>query len=255
LVHISDVSPVWDLPGSDQQAINLLSQFQGEISKSLNYSMKEQMSRCNVQYETIIKFGNSQKELMNVLASTKADLLIMGHRGQTGFFSLGSFAEKMIASSSIPVLIAKNNKDIKKISYLIDPTRFFQDSISEAKDLAALLNARIQFHIYIAEPSSTSLINIPFIMPSYKFSEQEKEQIANDVKKHFSVITNSSSEDDIHVEISNQPTARALTNSLVEQQADLAIVSKHNRGALEKYFIGSTSKGILQEFDGNILVN
>lgn len=254
LVHISDVSPVWDWPSTDIQAKNLLGQFQKEIHQSLVNLMNDQMVRCNVKFEGMIKFGNSQKELMSLIDSTQADLLVMGHRGQTGFFGVGSFAEKMIATSQVPVLIAKNNKAIKKISGLIDPSQISQESIAYTKDFARSFNAKSQFLTLIPDLSSESLMNAPFIMPTYKFSEQERIQITENAKSFILNESEGLSVADIHVEISSLPTAKALSKGLVEQKADLAIVSKHNRGAIEKFFIGSISKGILQEFDGNILV-
>jgi nucleotide-binding universal stress UspA family protein len=254
IVHISDIAPIWDLPASDMQAKNLLAQFQTEIDKSLKTKMRDQLIKCQIQTEGMIKFGNSQKELLSTIDSTKADLLIMGHRGHTGFFGVGSFAEKMIASSPIPVLIAKNKKDIKNVNYLIDPSWFSEKSISFSKEFAHSISAQFKYLMFIAEPSSASLIDIPFVMPSFKFSEQEKEDIAHNAKTHLSNQSNDIAEGDIHVEISHLSTSKALTKALVEQQSDLAIVSKHNRGSLEKFFIGSTSKGILQEFAGNILV-
>jgi len=254
LVHVSDVSPVWDMPAIDNQARNLLGQFQQEMNKSLEKIMEEQKSRCNVKFESLIKFGNAQKELFNTINTTKADLLIMGHRGQTGFFGIGSFAEKMIAASPIPVLIAKNNKSFKKISCLIDPSKISQESVAYAKEFAHSFSTNVQILVSIADLSSESLINIPFVIPSYKFSEAEKMQIAENTKSLIMNHVSGISHQDVHVEISNLSTARALSQGLAEQKADLAIVTKHNRGALEKFFIGSVSKGILQEFDGNILV-
>jgi nucleotide-binding universal stress UspA family protein len=254
LIHISDIAPIWDLPATDMQARNLLGQFQKDIDASLEKSMREQMIRCKVQFESVIKFGNAQKELSTVIEATKADLLIMGHRGQTGFFGVGSFAEKMIATSPIPVLVTKNHKIIKTISCLIDPSRNSQDSIAFAQDLANSLNAKARFLTFIADLSSESYATVPFVMPSYKFSEQEKVEIIERAKSFITNQGNNLSADDVDVDISNQTTAKALTKGLIDQKADLAIVSKHNRGALERFFIGSTSKGVLQEFKGNILV-
>lgn len=52
------------------------------------------MDRCDVNFEMMIKFGNPHKELIRSIESTNAELLIMGHRGQTGLFGIGSFPKK-----------------------------------------------------------------------------------------------------------------------------------------------------------------
>ncbi len=252
MIHISDVSPVWDWPASDIQAKNLLGQFQKEITTSLDRKMEEQVIRCGVKFEGMIKFGNSQKELLKEIQSTKAELLVMGHRGQTGFFGIGSLAEKMIASSPIPVLVVKNKKDIKNITSLIDPAKVSQEAITYTQDLANSLNGKAQYLTFIADLSSETLN--PFTMSQYKFSEEEKSQITERAKSFILDQVKNIPEEDVHIEISNLRVAKALAKGLIDQKTDLAIVSKHNRGPLEKLFVGSTSKGVLQEFDGNILV-
>ncbi len=254
LVHISDVSPVWDWPATDTQAKNLLGQFQKEITSSLDRKMEEQVIRCGVNFEGMVTFGTTQKELIKEIESTRADLLVMGHRGQTGFFGVGSFAEKMIASSPIPVLIAKNNKTINNITCLVDPSKVSEDSITYTKNFAHAFNGKAQYMTFISDLSSDSLNTVPFLAPTYKFSEEEKSLITEKAKSFILEQIKDISESDIHIEISNLRTAKALARGLVEKKADLVVVSRHNRGPIEKFFIGSTSKGILQEFDGNILV-
>ncbi len=254
LVHISDVSPVWDWPATDFQAKNILGQFQKEIHKASENRMRDQMVRCLVQFEMTIKFGNSQKELINLIESTNADLLVMGHRGENTFFGVGSLAEKMIASSPIPVMIAKNNRPIKSVTALLDPARFSQETISYTKSVANALDAKAQYLTFIADLSSEALMNIPFIMPSYKFSEKEKNEITDNAKAAILSHTKDVLLKDIHIKISTLSTSKALTQGLKDQKADLAIIARHNRGPVEKIFIGSVSKGVLHDFEGNILV-
>ncbi|MFP5492351.1 MAG: universal stress protein [Bacteriovoracia bacterium] len=254
LVHISDVSPVWDWPATEFQAKNVLGQFQTELNKAIETRLREQMVRNKLESEIMIKFGNSQEELLKVIEASKADILVMGHKGETSFFGIGSFAEKMIASSPIPVLIAKNTKAIKTVSALLDPASFSQASIAYAKNIAQDFHAKAQYLTFIPDLSSEALMNIPFVMPSYKFSEKEKHEITESVKASIVSHSKDISSQDIHVEISTLATGKALTRGLISQKADLAIISKHNRGAVEKLFIGSVSKSVLHEFEGNILV-
>lgn len=172
--------------------------------------------------------------------------------GQTGFFGIGSLAEKMIASSPIPVLIAKNRNDIKTMTSLIDPAKVSQEAIAYTQALADSIHGKAQYLTFIADLSSETLN--PFTMAQYKFSDEEKSQIDERAKSFILDHVKNISEQDIHIEISNLRIAKALAKRLGELKTDLAVVSKHNRGPIEKLFIGSTSKGILQEFDGNILV-
>jgi len=252
LVHISETSPVWDLPATDEQAKNLLGRFQKEINTSIEKSMRDQLLRCNVSAETLIKFGTPQKELLELIDSTKPDLLIMGHQGRSGLFSLGSFAEKMIATSPVPVLVGKSLKDIEKVCCLIDLSKPSREAIDYTKRFAQLFGARATYLTSISDISSKQ--NIPFMNSVFQFSDEERMKIKANAKALIQKNAGDLSNDEIQVEISPLRIVESLTKSLTEMEADLAVMSKHNRGPVERFFIGSTSIGILKNFNSNILV-
>ena len=252
--HISDVSPVWDWPASDQQARNLLSKFQEEILGSINGSMKTQLVKHGINQEGIVRFGNPQEELLKLINETQTDLLILGHRGKTGFFEVGSLAEKMIASSPIPVLVVKDNKEIKRVTCLIDTSKASKTSVDYTQKFTKLLNAEDRYLTFVPDLSSSALLNIPLAIPVYKFNDEEKMQIEDNVKKIIQEQNESISPNQIQVRISESSTVNALSEAMLETGTDLAILSRHNRGPIEKVFIGSTTKGILQNFKGSILV-
>lgn len=253
-IHISDVPPFWDLPAANQRAKDKLMELKEEINATLDIRMKEQFLRCGLTFTAMIKFGNPLNELKTCIDTMQADLLIMGQRGETGLFAMGSFTEKMVATSPIPILVAKNNKSIKTVVGLLDPSHLSPKSIAFTNHFASALSAKSQFLTVIPDLTPAALMDIPFVMPAYKFNDQEKLQIITNAKAAIQKVEKTLSEDKIHVEISTLATNKALTKSLNELKADLAIVVKHNRGALERFFIGSVSKGILNEFDGNIIL-
>lgn len=254
LIHVSDVTPVWDWPSTEAQATQLLGHFQKEIQDALEKKMQDQLRRCGVGYSGIVKFGNSQQVLLDFLASQSADLLVLGHRGETNLLRLGSFAQKMIAQAPIPVLVAKQNSPLRTLGCLVDPANFSAKAIDVTASLAAQLSATKKFVSFVADLSSDALMNIPFVMPSYKFSADEKIEIIEKASAFIIERAPSIARADVHIEISTLPTAKALAQALTTQHVNLAIVTRHHRGAIEKFFIGSVSKGILEEFAGNILV-
>lgn len=254
LLHVSDVTPVWDWPSTEAQATQLLGHFQKEIQDALEKKLQDQLRRCDVGFSGVVKFGNAQQVLVDFLATQSADLLVLGHRGETGLMRLGSFAQKMIALAPVPVLVAKQNVPLRTLGCLVDPANFSAKAVDVTASLAAQVSATKKFISFVADLSSDALMNIPFVMPSYEFSEEEKSQIIEKASAFIIERAPSIARAEVHIEISTLPTAKALAHALTTQHVNLAIVARHHRGAIEKFFIGSVSKGILEEFAGNILV-
>lgn len=140
------------------------------------------MSRCNVNFDWIIKSGNPHHEIVNTIKETNTDLLIIGHKGESNFFGLGSFARKMIMSSPIPVLIARNDIPISKIGCLLDPSRISLDLILYSKEFSKRLQAKAQCLSFVPEPSSAALAENPLTLPIYKYSEKDKLKIIEKIK-------------------------------------------------------------------------
>jgi Universal stress protein family len=59
-----------------------------------------------IPIEAIIREGNTASEILSQQADLKADLLIMGTHGRSGFerFLLGSITEKVLRKANCPVL-------------------------------------------------------------------------------------------------------------------------------------------------------
>jgi nucleotide-binding universal stress UspA family protein len=66
----------------------------------------EAESNLGIPIEAIIREGNTASEILDQAADLKADLLIMGTHGRSGFerFLLGSITEKVLRKAKCPVL-------------------------------------------------------------------------------------------------------------------------------------------------------
>ncbi len=74
------------------------------LSKALSY-----IQPYNINYETIIKSGNAEKELTGIMTQDAYDLLIMGSHGHSRIVEmvLGSTAEYVIRNTAKPVIVVK----------------------------------------------------------------------------------------------------------------------------------------------------
>ncbi len=78
-----------------------------EEGKKALASVKKLAEELGVDYETIIKEGIPAEEIVNVAKEKNVDLIVMGTAGRTGLdrFLLGSVAEKVVRTSSCPVMV------------------------------------------------------------------------------------------------------------------------------------------------------
>ena len=92
------------IPAADSEKI------QQAIEESLGNDFREHYIskiKDHVQYETVIKSGREDEEIVEFARDKKVDIIVMGTHGKTGiehvFF--GSVAEKVIRRSPYPVFI------------------------------------------------------------------------------------------------------------------------------------------------------
>lgn len=86
-----------------------LMHIQEEASKNLFKRLKKQHGD-KVEISTFTKIGRAQDEILAVADECKADLIILGTHGRTGFdhFISGSVSESVARKAKCPVLIIPN---------------------------------------------------------------------------------------------------------------------------------------------------
>ena len=80
-----------------------------EGNKALE-TLKTHAEELGVEHEVIIKEGIPAEEIVETAKEKNVDLIIMGTAGRTGLdrFLLGSVAEKVVRTSSCPVMVVHN---------------------------------------------------------------------------------------------------------------------------------------------------
>lgn len=114
LVHVDEIpisSPYSADPllNESPAMIPELMHIQEEASKLLFQKIKEQHGDV-VEMSTITKIGRAQDEILSVADDCKADMIILGTHGRTGFdhFISGSVSESVARKAKCPVLIIPN---------------------------------------------------------------------------------------------------------------------------------------------------
>ena len=116
LVHVDEIpisSPYSADPllNESPAMIPELMHIQEEASKLLFKKIKEQHGDV-VELSTVTRIGRIQDEILSVADDCKADMIILGTHGRTGFdhFISGSVSESVARKAKCPVLIIPNPK-------------------------------------------------------------------------------------------------------------------------------------------------
>jgi nucleotide-binding universal stress UspA family protein len=114
LVHVDEIpisSPYSADPLLNESPVMIpeLMHIQEEASKLLFKKIKEQHGDV-VEISTVTKIGRAQDEILSVADDCKADMIILGTHGRTGFdhFISGSVSESVARKAKCPILIIPN---------------------------------------------------------------------------------------------------------------------------------------------------
>ena len=162
--------------------------------------------------------------------SNEIDLVIMGSHGASGFkeMFIGSNTEKVVRTSSIPVLVIKNDHDVFEINDFVFASDFADEcrwSFNEAQKFAENVGAKMHL-LFVNTPRE------------FQTTVQANETISNFVKdvenKNFTI--------NIYNDISIE---RGILQFTKDINAQLIGMSTHGRKGLSHFFNGSVSEDLV----------
>jgi nucleotide-binding universal stress UspA family protein len=91
----------------------------GKMAKTAwNYLSKkaEELEQQGLHTEIRVAFGHPAEEIIRFAEDEKADLIIMGSRGRSGFnqWDMGNIADKVVRTVNVPVLLVKPQSGFKE---------------------------------------------------------------------------------------------------------------------------------------------
>lgn len=174
--------------------------------------------------------GTAPVDLLYDNRFAKADLMVMSSRGATGLKEtlLGSNAEHLIRSASMPVLVMKNppnSLDLKTVVFASDFTDEYGSTVDFLKTLLGAFD--------------NAVIHLLFVNTLSRF-EQTAEVRARMVafaQKHELDGCTFNLQDDFDIET-------GLLSFATEKQADLIVLGTHGRRGLRHLFTGSIAEDV-----------
>lgn len=244
LLYVSDLGFKFDEILGQSSRPTYRDAFMGDLKASIESKMKDQISRTGIKCNTLIKDGKVSEVVKAISEENQHDLIVMGHgRKPLVHKILGSNANKMISHSVLPVMVIKKTLALNKVAGLIDESRSLDRIIIGSFDFFRNFKCKgITFvSLWMDFPE-------PFGNPHGRDTE---EKVYEEIK-HFA-------KENEKFDVKFGPTkelrlAEPLEKILSKEHVDVVIVKRFSQGNLKRVHIGSTTKQLLEIFDGNILV-
>lgn len=180
-----------------------------------------------VQYS--IKLNNPFEGIQQYAAKINADLIVMGSKGHTEFeeIIIGSNTEKVVRTSTTPVIVVKKDDKKFKLKNLVFASNF-------KKENKVVFNKFIDFANQFNSKIHLLKVNTP---SNFESTHDAKEKVKDFIKdynlpKHSINIYN-----DVSVE-------KGILNFSKDINSDLIALCTHGRSGLSHIFTGSVTKNL-----------
>lgn len=230
--------------------INLSSSFTGFNDKE-QYEVIHYIKRVELRFkdflnkdylkdlvvEDSVHSYNNFTDVNTIAKNLKADLIIMGSHGVSGFNEIfvGSNTEKVVRTSEIPVLVIKGDPVDFNFDRVVFASEFRENQIDiykKAMRLFELFNAKVQL-IYINLPADRFRSNLQLKSRFKNFFEKAED--GDSSKAEEVVIYN-----DYSVE-------SGVFNYSEENKSSLIAIPTHGRRGLAHFFSGSIGEDIVNK--------
>jgi len=184
----------------------------------------------NLRVTQTVGHGEIYNDVNEAVKTNDIDLVVMGSHGASGFkeMFIGSNAEKVVRTATIPVLVIKNEHQQFEINDFVFATDFSKEcrsSFERAQKFADEVGAKIHL-LYVNTPAG------------FKTSHEAKKMMENFVNgtnaKNYTLNT-----------YNDSSVEKGILNFARDTNAQLVGMSTHGRKGLNHFFNGSISEDLV----------
>ena len=187
-----------------------------------------------VKHREMVQNYKIFSEINLVAAEHKADLIVMGSHGKSGLGELfvGSNTEKVVRTSSIPVLVVKVRRPNFRPKKVIIATDFSSESVGAYKTLRNLID--------LWEPE---VILVHVNLPNEKYRSTQEQ---NESAIHFINAAHGGNmpPGTVLEFVSDYSIEKGIYHMAIDQDADLISLTTHGRSGLAHFFKGSIGEDL-----------
>jgi nucleotide-binding universal stress UspA family protein len=193
-----------------------------------NFSkMKDKWAKEGPKVSSFVEFGGTTTTIRDFAQDKKVDLILMGTHGASGVkeFFIGSNTEKVVRTSSVPVIAIKKQVKLSSIKNIVFPTTgdlSHENIVSQVKALQYFFKATLHV-LYVNTPSSF------------------KRDV--EIKPHLKAFAKRFMLKDFTLNVWNDYSEEeGLKNFAMETKADMIAMATHGRRGLNHLMSGSIAE-------------
>jgi universal stress protein E len=256
LLHVADLAPlerIRSLMGSTstsmgEKVLETAAIKLGELADTLQ-------AQYGVKAGVRVAKGNLLGELSKVADALKHDLLVCGSRGESvvRHFVLGTTALRLISLSTCPILVVKQQprESYRKLLIPVDFSPSSLSAIEQARRIAPgaeislvhAYEALFEGHLRYAS------VNEETIQHYQEVAKRDARQKLQELRDEAGLGPGECQLFLVH----GNPALRILQYE-VERGIDLLVLGKHGKTLLDKMLMGSVTRTVLAECQGDVLV-
>jgi nucleotide-binding universal stress UspA family protein len=216
----------------------------------------EALAGINIKTEAM--FGQPSQDILSMVESRRADLIVMSSHGRTGLkrWALGSVAQALAHQSPVPLLVLREGGKVPAISsgeithpicglVALDGSPFAETALIPAANLVAALSAPDEGILHLVHVITHKGDESQQAAKTYisTVTEQLQEKLKN---LNFSIAWSLLSDNDVAGSIIDM--AEHDAGKIGAEQVngcDLIAMSTHGRGGLERLIMGSVTERVL----------
>ncbi|MCM2348953.1 MAG: universal stress protein [Bacteriovoracaceae bacterium] len=258
-LHVTEYPVEWNGSVSNDLLPHYLDdRFDIELFNLSKDKLDQQIKDNDIHCQGHVSMGVAYSVIHQFIRDNNINLLIMGYKGkESSPFHLGSLAEKMVASTSIPILVVKGPFVIRKIAALFDPANPADEIVKTAEELGRFFSAKLAVVSLFKDIVSrfVGIGKLGFSTKVLSLTADERQEITDSIKKHIKNLLSENTHAEIKVETSvEKKLAYHLNSILTADHTDLAVMKRHHGDFLESMLIGSETRRLLELFERNLLI-
>lgn len=257
VIHVLEQELRWDWMTNETTSSEFPEILEKERMTQIQKKMKGEFENKHIDAELHLITGIPSAAIIEEIKDKKIDLVIMGHRGHSGLFSIGSLTQKIVASSPIPVLVIKEKFAPYRISALVDPNSAMKKILSWAEEMAFILSSKLSVISLFPDISArfVGLGKMSYSTRILSYDQEEKDEVIKNIKQKIRESLTKYSQPELIVEFSTEKKLAYHLNSVLEREkTDLAVMKRHQADFLEKVLIGSETRRMLELAKANLLI-
>jgi nucleotide-binding universal stress UspA family protein len=209
-----------------------------------------------VTIDAAVRAGNTASEILEQVTSMKADLVVIGTHGRSGFerLLLGSVAEKVLRKASCPVMtVPRRLPDAvpagpvlyKRILCPVDFSESSLHALKYATSMAQEADGQLTvLHVVAHEFEYEPDIAYETGMRIGDFLKQREEVLRRRLQETIAGAPEFCSVESL---ITQGKPWREVLRVAAERQSDLIVMGVQGRGAVDLLFFGSTTQHVVRE--------